>query len=90
MNNKQVIGKYLNDNRKPVLVALEGLLQAMKDRDDEAHRYWAGKIKWDADLLRTAKKIIGAEGIRRGGYCTEKADEAYGPDWLDRPEPDDG
>ena len=89
MMNDDVIGKYLNDNRDPELAALDGLMKALDDQDEEAQRYWCSKIRWDAGLLLTMKKIAGAEGVRRGGYCTELADAAYGPGWLDRPEPDD-
>ena len=89
MNNRDVIGKYVNDNRNEQMIASEGLMNALDNDDDEAKRYWASKIKWEPEILRAVKAILGAEGLRQAGYCTELADKAYGPDWLDRPELDD-
>ena len=40
-----------------------------------------------AQMLRATKRAFGADFIREHGYRTDLADQEYGPDWLDRPNP---
>jgi hypothetical protein len=52
--------------------------------DEEAADAWMLKTELPAYRLMAIKKIRGADYIRERGYLTRKADEAYGPDWLDQ------
>ena len=45
------------------------------------------RLVWPAKILKTLKKLMGANHIRKEGYNTVDADLLYGPDWLDE---DDG
>jgi hypothetical protein len=52
--------------------------------DEAAAGAWILKTELPAYRLMAIKKSRGADYIRERGYLTRKADEAYGPDWLDQ------
>ena len=63
-----------------------GRISAARRRGDRAemrrlHREFAPS----PEILLAVKKVLGAEWIRERGYDTRRADEAYGPGWLDDP-----
>ena len=54
-----------------------------RKKADEIQR----KMIFPASILKTIKKLRGADHIRKKGYNTVDADLVYGPGWLDE---DDG
>ena len=45
---------------------------------------WLALAAVPAHSLKTLKESNGAGFIRKWGFDTRKADEAYGPDWLEK------
>ena len=65
----------------------QAMSQAAIARDyDEAARLLRMALI-PAQALRAIKLAGGAEFIREQGYRTDLAEQEYGPDWLDRPNP---
>ena len=63
---------------------LDGLLEAMRTGDEEAEaRLWP-KLRLPPHCLVALKKLHGADFIRNSYFNTERAEEEYGPDWLER------
>lgn len=57
--------------------------EAADDAGDEAAAYaWMAKVPLAAHTLLGMKENHGAQFIRDYGFITARADEAYGPDWL--------
>ena len=60
-------------------------IQEARDRGDRAAELELNKkFLVPAESLMAAKKMDGPEWIRERCYNTKKADEKYGPGWLDR------
>ena len=57
--------------------------KANKVKDDETVWQWFSLIVVPAHALKSLKRQRGADFIRALGFDTSKADEAYGPDWLE-------
>ena len=55
--------------------------------DKQRVHHLRSKLVWPARILKTLKKLMGANHIRKEGYNTVDADLVYGPSWLDE---DDG
>ena len=59
--------------------------RAARARDDErAAREIDREYAPSAELLMSAKRVMGAEWLRRQTFDMRHAEEAYGRDWLDR------
>ena len=62
---------------------LDRIGEALNRGDDqelaELFREWAPP----AQVLWSAKKIMGAQWVRERGFDTSRADREYGPGWLD-------
>ena len=61
-------------------------LAARKREDWEEVDKLVRKMQFPACHLMAGKKLFGADFIRKCGYDTTRADEVYGPGWLDREE----
>ena len=60
-------------------------IQDARDRGDRAAELELNKkFLVPAETLMTMKEMDGPEWIRERCYNTKKADEKYGPGWLDR------
>ena len=57
--------------------------KAHEAKDDEVSWQWFSLIAAPAHYLKSLKRWNGADFIRALGFDTSKADEAYGPGWLD-------
>ena len=57
--------------------------KANEAKDDEVFWQWFSLIGAPAYYLKTLKRRRGADFIRELGFDTTKADEAYGPGWLE-------
>ena len=57
--------------------------KAHQAKDDEIFWQWSSLIVVPAYALKTLKRRRGADFIRALGFDTSKADEAYGPGWLE-------
>ena len=57
--------------------------KANEVKDDEVFWQWFSLIVVPAHYLKSLKRWNGADFIRALGFDTSKADEAYGPGWLD-------
>ena len=57
--------------------------KAHEVKDDETVWQWFSLIVVPAHALKSLKRQRGADFIRALGFDTSKADEAYGPGWLD-------
>ena len=64
----------------------ERFLEALETGNVEERRRCAAQIEWSPDVLLALKRSLGSDFIRREGYCTRRADAAFGEGWLDRPE----
>jgi hypothetical protein len=53
--------------------------------DEEAAWAWLSLVEWPAQSLMRLKRRTSAQFIRDKKFNTAKADEVYGPGWLDRP-----
>ena len=65
---------------------MDRYLEALEAGDDEECRRCAAQIEWSPTVLLALKRTAGADFIRSEGYCTRRADAAFGEGWLDRPE----
>ena len=68
----------------PELELYDQLWAAEADGNDELAFNIRKKIKFSAASLMAAKKTHGADWVRTQQFDTTKADEKYGPDWLER------
>ena len=66
------------------LVYLAESQDAGEAGDREAAWQWLALAAVPAHSLKTLKESNGAGFIRKWGFDTRKADEAYGPDWLEK------
>ena len=57
--------------------------KAHEAKEDEVFWQWFSLIAVPAYALKSLKRKRGADFIRALGFDTSKADEAYGPDWLE-------
>ena len=57
--------------------------KAHKANDDETFWQWFSLIAVPAHFLMSLKQRNGADFIRELDFDTRKADEAYGPGWLE-------
>ena len=57
--------------------------KAHEAKDDEVYWQWFSLIAAPAYALKSLKRWNGADFIRALGFDTTKADEAYGPGWLE-------
>ena len=57
--------------------------RANKVNDDETFWQWYSLVVLPAYSLKSLKRWRGADFIRKLGFDTREADEAYGPDWLE-------
>ena len=57
--------------------------KAHQAKDNEVAWQWLSLIGAPAYYLKTLKRGRGADFIRALGFDTSKADEAYGPGWLE-------
>ena len=57
--------------------------KAHKAKDGEVAWQWLSLIATPAYALKSLKRKRGADFIRALGFDTSKADEAYGPGWLE-------
>ena len=58
--------------------------KAHEVKDDETVWQWFSLMVAPAHALKTLKRQRGADFIRELGFDTSKADEAYGPGWLEK------
>jgi hypothetical protein len=64
--------------------ALVRVGEAIARGDHEAAWEARKDVIYPAEALLAAKRNMGADWIRKRGLNTQKADEKYGKDWLDR------
>ena len=57
--------------------------KANEAKDDEVFWQWFSLLVVPAYYLKSLKRWNGADFIRELGFDTSKADEAYGPGWLE-------
>ncbi|MCL2522990.1 MAG: hypothetical protein FWF20_07605 [Betaproteobacteria bacterium] len=67
-------------------ICMDESTAAEKAGDDAASWAWMARAELPAHTLAFLKGQNGAQFIRDLGFRTRKADEAYGPGWLDRPD----
>ncbi|MDR1276815.1 MAG: hypothetical protein LBL72_10625 [Candidatus Accumulibacter sp.] len=70
------------------LVYLAESTEAGGAGDEETAWAWLTLAELSANSLMMLKKWYGPDYIRDMGFRTNKAEEVYGPDWLDQPLPD--
>lgn len=79
---------YLSEERKKGLSQNALYLAESQAADDagdvETSWAWLRMAELPAHALLAAKRVNGADWIRKHGLRTETAEKAYGKDWLDR------
>lgn len=68
------------------LVYLSESLEAGKAGDEDTAWAWMSLVELSAESLMGLKMRTSAQFIRDMNLNTTKADQAYGPDWLDQPD----
>ncbi len=66
------------------LQILHEINQAYERGDDAAADELRKQLDIPAEALMAAKKSRGADWVRKQGLRTQRAEEKYGKDWLDR------
>ncbi|NMM43614.1 hypothetical protein HH303_03935 [Rhodospirillaceae bacterium KN72] len=77
----QVISEEERKKRQALSRALN---DAFARGDMETYDALMREIEAPAEALMAAKKSMGADWVRKKGFNTKRADEKYGPGWLDR------
>ena len=62
---------------------LDRLLEAYASGDREEQRRAEAEFAPSATVLMRAKRVMGADWLRRQAYDMRRAEEVYGPNWLD-------
>ena len=62
---------------------LDRLHEAFVSGDREEQRRVEAEFAPSAVVLMRAKRVMGADWLRRQAYDMRRAEEAYGPNWLD-------
>lgn len=60
---------------------------ALNAGDEEASWAWLARAKLPAHTLRFLRWQHGSDFIREKGFDTTRADQEFGPDWLDKEDP---
>ena len=63
---------------------LDRLHQATVRGDEQEQRRLESQLALPPELLMSAKRVMGSDWLRRQAFNLQPAEEAYGPDWLDR------
>lgn len=72
------------EERQERLALSDALRDAMRRGDTEEYFELMKRIEAPAEALLALKNSAGADWIREKGLNTKRADEKYGPGWLDR------
>ena len=62
---------------------LDRLHEAVVRGDRAEQRRVEAELAPSAEVLMRAKRVMGAEWLRRQAYDMRRAEEVYGRDWLD-------
>lgn len=62
---------------------LDRLHEAFACGDQDEQRRVEAELAPSAEVLMRAKRVMGAEWLRRQAYDMRRAEEHYGRDWLD-------
>lgn len=62
---------------------LDRIHEARVRGDKEAERNAQAELAPSAEVLMRAKRVMGGDWLRRQPYDMRRAEEVYGPDWLD-------
>ena len=62
---------------------LDRLHKAFASGDREEQRRVEAELAPSAAVLMRAKRVMGADWLRRQAYDMRRAEEVYGPNWLD-------
>lgn len=66
------------------MVIMDDIVAALRRGDDDEFTWLFRTLEISPEMAMRAKRVYGADRVREIGMRTDRAEAAFGPDWLDK------